>query len=108
MISLQYLLFRVVTEICQQIEESELQDLVSQPGNQALHDLLGVTGAETVYQSHRRFEEPIDLPDKDLCTDISHSISHRFLHFLMLEDYHLTYIKGHAFWLLYFFHDELM
>ncbi|XP_022325231.2 DENN domain-containing protein 3-like isoform X2 [Crassostrea virginica] len=60
---------KVVTEICQQIEESELQDLVSQPGNQALHDLLGVTGAETVYQSHRRFEEPIDLPDKDLYYD---------------------------------------
>lgn len=56
----------VVTKICQQMKESELQDLISRPGFQALSDLMGAPVSESI---HRKLEESVNIPEKDLYYD---------------------------------------
>ncbi|XP_061169944.1 DENN domain-containing protein 3-like isoform X3 [Saccostrea echinata] len=60
---------QVVKQICQQLEDSELQKLMAKPGFHALPEIVGSTVTETVYHNHRKFEESINLPQKDLYYD---------------------------------------
>ncbi|XP_056012541.1 DENN domain-containing protein 3-like isoform X2 [Ostrea edulis] len=60
---------QVVQQICQQMADSEVQKLTDRPEFHALPDLLSTVTTETIHPSHRKFEESINLPEKDLYFD---------------------------------------